>query len=77
MTTLRQIFDKEPSPVSLDERRLFTFEEIKRNVKEWIKQNHNEWREKIQYEEMYIEEVLPRLARILDNPIQEQKEVKE
>lgn len=32
-------------------------------VKEWLTQRHKEWKEKIQYEEMYVEEVIPRLTK--------------
>ena len=39
--------------------------EVINAFKEWLQQNHKEWKEKIQYEEMYIEEVIPRLLEEL------------
>ena len=45
--------------------RALTSDEIVSVTKDWIKQWHNHWRETIQYEELYIEEVLPLLVKQL------------
>lgn len=69
MTTLRK-FLQDWREIGVKDRSL-TDDEILKIVKDWIRQVHDECREKIQYEELCIEEVLPLLAKRLDQQSRE------
>jgi len=67
MTTLKQKLNKLYDRDCFGYMRVVRPEEVLEAVKEWLQQKHKDWIEQIQYEEMFIEEVIPRLLEELSD----------